>query len=328
MVAKSPIRKSGLRLQLRGWLTLDGPGRPARAWPGDARKGTDPLKILAAAIQMPSAPLRVAENVDRADALLHDARRSGVSLAVLPEMFNTGYARVPCFGAVAEGRDGPTVRHLLARSRTWGMAIAFGFVEADGGHLYDSVGFATPNGELAVYRKRNLVFWERSRFYPGRDPLVVETPWGRVGFAVCADMIYRRVWDRYRGRIDLAVIAAAWPDFADRESGRKDWLLGHVGPMAASIPGRVAHDLGIPVVFSNQVGETETFVPILRTRISDRFAGQSSVSDGRHGPSVVAGCDEAVVLAPITIHPTPGPRTWRSTSPSAPVASSSGLGRS
>ena len=286
------------------------------------------MKILAAAIQMPSEPLRVAENVDRADALLHDARRSGVSLAVLPEMFNTGYARVPCFGAVAEGPDGPTARHLLARSRTWGMAIAFGFVERDGHHLYDSVAFVTPDGRTSIYRKRNLVFWERSRFCPGRDPLIVDTPWGRVGFAVCADMIYRRVWDRYRDRIDLAVIAAAWPDFANRDTGRRDWLLGHVGPMAASIPGRVAQDLGVPVVFSNQVGLTETFVPILRTRIPDRFAGQSSVSDGRHGPSVVAGRDEEIVLAPITIHPTPGPRTWRSTSPSALAASCSGSARS
>ena len=95
--------------------------------------------------------------------------------------------------------------------------------------------------------------------------------------------------------------------------------------MAAAIPGQVARDLGIPVIFSNQVGTTDTFVPILRTRIPDRFAGQSSVSDGRHATSVVAGPDAQVVLAPITIHPTPGPRSWRSTSLSAPVVSCSEL---
>ncbi len=152
---------------------------------------------------------------------------------------------------------------------------------------------------------------------------MVETPWGRFGFAVCADMIYRKVWAEYRDRIDVAVITAAWPDFANRHTGKKDWLLGHVGPMSAAIPGQVASDLGIPVVFANQVGETDTVVPILRSRIPDRFAGRSSVSDGRHAASVVAGVEEAVVLAPITIHPAAGPRTWRSTFPSVLAESSS-----
>ena len=281
------------------------------------------MKILAAAIQMASEPLQVQANLDRADSLLHQAHQAGASLAVLPEMFNTGYSLLPCFGGLAEDRDGPTIRHLAQRSRQWDMAIAAGFVERDGHHLYDSVVFVTPDGQSSIYRKRNLVFWERSRFFPGRDPLVVETPWGRVGFAVCADMIYRKVWAGYRDRIDVAVIAAAWPEFANRLTGRKDWLLGHVGPMAAAIPGQVAADLGIPVVFANLVGDTETYVPILRNRIPDRFAGQSSVCDGRHSGPVVAGLDERVVLAPITIHPTQGPRTWRSTFPSVLAGSSS-----
>ena len=274
------------------------------------------MKILAAAIQMPSEPSRVAANLDRADALLRQAAQQGASLAVLPEMFNTGYGLIPDYAPLAEGRDGPTLRHLANRSRAWDLAIAAGFVERDGHHLYDSVVFVMPDGRTSIYRKRNLVFWERFRFFPGRDPLVVETPWGRFGFAVCADMIYRQVWTEYRDRIDVAIITAAWPEFANRVTGRKDWLLGHVGPMSAAIPGRVALDLGIPVVFANQVGETETVVPILQSRIPDRFAGQSSVTDGRHAASVTAGIAEAVILAPITIHPSQGPRTWRSTFPS------------
>ena len=282
------------------------------------------MKILAAAIQMSSEPLAVGSNLAKADALLRQAHEAGAELAVLPEMFNTGYGLLPDYGPSAEGADGPTLRHLSGRSREWGMAIAGGFVERAGRHLYDSVAFATPDGRVQIYRKRNLVFWERFRFHPGRDPLVVATRWGRIGFAVCADMIYRRVWDGYKDRIDLAIVAAAWPDFADRDTGRKHWLFGHVGPLSGAIPGKVAKDLGIPVVFSNQCGVTQTVIPILRTRISDRFAGLSSLSDGRHGPSIVAGTGEQVLLAPLTIHSPRGPRSCRSTSPSASAASCSG----
>jgi N-carbamoylputrescine amidase len=291
-----------------------------------------PVKILAAAVQMPSEPLQVRLNLERADDLLRQSHEAGVELAVLPEMFNTGYGLLPDYSTVAESRDGPTLTHLRDRSRTWKMAIAAGFVEREGNHLYDALGFCTAEGDLSVYRKRHLVFWERFRFYPGQESLIVPTPWGRVGFAVCADMIYKRVWNEYRDRIDLAVVAAAWPDFANRHTGRKHWLFGHVGAMSAEIPGKVAHDLGIPVVFANQCGATHTTIPYLGTwlteRIIDRFAGQSSVCDGRHGPPVRADADEQVLLSPLTLHPPRGPRLWVSMSPSVPAASCSELARS
>jgi N-carbamoylputrescine amidase len=136
-------------------------------------------------------------------------------------------------------------------------------------------------------------------------------------------MIYRMVWNGYRDRIDLAIIAAAWPDFADRETGRGHWLLGDVGPLSGLIPGRIAQDLGIPVVFSNQCGETRTIIPFL-AKIADRFAGQSCICDGRHGPPVRAGIDEDVVLSSVTVHPQRGLKSWHTMFPSAPAESSSG----
>ena len=282
------------------------------------------MKIVVAAIQMPSDPLDVPGNVQRADDLLSTAHREGVELAVLPELFNTGYSLCPDFGPYSETAEGPTITHLRRRSRDWRMAIAAGFVERAGRHLYDSLAFTDPDGNVRIYRKRNLVFWERFRFHPGRSPLVASTPWGRVGFAICADMIYRKVWDDYRDRIDLAVVSAAWPNFTHRESGRRHWLLGHVGPLSEMIPAKVASDLGIPVVFANQCGETHTTIPILFTKIKDRFAGLSSICDGRHGAPVRAGDEPALLIAPITLHPAKGPKTWHFTSPSARAVSSSG----
>jgi N-carbamoylputrescine amidase len=279
------------------------------------------MKVLAAAVQMPAAPLDVAGNLSRADALLRRAHDAGAELAVLPEMFNTGHSFDPDFAPYAEDAAGPTLAHLRARSREWGMGIAAGFVEREGRHLYDSLAFVTPDGHTHVYRKRNLVFWERSRFRPGRAPLVVPTQFGRIGFAICADMIYHHVWHDYRERIDLAVVAAAWPDFANRDTGNVHWLLGLLGPLSSSIPGKVAQDLGVPVIFANQCGPTKTRVPVLRTLIPDQFAGRSSICDGRHGPPTLAGVEEELVLSPITLHPQRGLKSWRSTFPSVPAAS-------
>lgn len=278
------------------------------------------MRIAAAAIQMPSELHKVADNLERADAHLKRARDAGVEIAVLPEMFNTGYGFCPDYGPFGEGPDGPTLRHLKARSKQWGMGIAAGFVERDAHHLYDSLALVVPEGEVHVYRKRNLVFWEPARFFPGRNPLVAVTRWGRVGFAICADMIYRKVWEGYRDRIDLAIVSAAWPDFACRLTGRKHWLLGHVGPLSGAIPGKVAEDLGIPVIFANQCGETRTRVPLLGATIRDRFAGKSSVCDGRHGAPAVAGRDEGMIVTGVTIHAQRGLKTWRTMSHSVPAA--------
>ena len=279
-----------------------------------------PLRIVVAAIQMRSQLHGLPTNLARADERLRQAHESGAEIAVLPEMFNTGYGHCADYGPHGEGVDGPTLTHLRQRSRQWNMAIAAGFVERAGHHLYDALAFVVPEGDVHVYRKRNLVFWERSRFNPGVAPLVVETRWGRIGFAICADMIYREVWTDYRDRIDLAIIAAAWPNFACRLTGRTHWLLGGVGPLASEIPGRVAMDLGVPVVFANQCGETRTTVPLLGSRIADRFAGRSTICDGRHGPPIAAGVDEEVLLTSITVHRRPGVKSWRSTFRSVPAA--------
>ena len=280
------------------------------------------MKIAVAAIQMPSTPLAVAANVERAETLLGKAHAGGAELAVLPELFNTGYGRFADYWPYGEDRSGPTLRRLQELSRRWRMAIAAGYVERDGRHLYNSVAFVQPEGTVDVYRKRNIVFWERFRFRPGRDPLVVASPWGRIGFAICADMIHRDVWNGYRGRIDLAVVSSAWPEFAHRETGRKHWLLGQVGPLARN-PGAGRDDLGIPVVFANQCGPTETVIPGLGRPIADRFAGGSCVCDGRHAPPVQAGAEEheQMVLSQVMVQPPKGFQTWRTMSHSAREAS-------
>ncbi len=158
---------------------------------------------------------------------------------------------------------------------------------------------------------------------PAERPLVVSTPWGRVGFAICADMIYRKVWSDYRDRIDLAVVSAAWPDFADRDSGRRHWLLGHVGPLSARFRRRSRWTWAFRSFSPTSVARPARRSPCCDTRIRDRFAGQSSICDGRHGEPVRAGREPSLLIAPITIHQQRGMKSWRSMSPSAPVASCS-----
>jgi predicted amidohydrolase len=263
------------------------------------------VKIVVAAVQMRSELLQQSVNLDVADSFLRKAHEAGAELSVLPEMFNTGYGLLPDFGPYSEDADGPTLRHLSRRSRQWGMGIAAGFVERNGRHLYDALALCLPDGSIHIYRKRHLVFWEGFRFRAGRTSLVVNTPWGRVGLAVCADMMDRRVWNEYRGRIDLAVVASAWREFACRHTGRGHCLFGHVGPMATAIPRQISRDLDVLIIFANQTGPTHTTIPVigltLAIHIADRFAGHSSICGGRGITPVIADGKPQVIFSEVNI---------------------------
>ena len=141
------------------------------------------MKIVAAAVQMTAELAQQRSTLKWPTTSCAKSHRAGAELTVLPEMFNTGYGLFPDFGPGSEESDGPMLRHLSQRSRQWGMGIAAGFVERDGRHLYDALALCLPDGSTHIYRKRHLVFWESFRFRPGRSPLVVPTPWGRIGLA-------------------------------------------------------------------------------------------------------------------------------------------------
>ena len=207
--------------------------------------------------------------------------------------------------------SGPTARRRTApRSRTSASAAGSGAWRSPRGSSSATAGIstirspsATPDGDVHVYRKRNLVFWERFRFHPGRSPLVVSTPWGRVGFAICADMIYRKVWNDYRDRIDLAVVSAAWPDFADRDSGRRHWLLGPRRPALGGDPGEGRHRTWA----SRSSSPTSAARPARR---SPSWAPGSATGSPARAASATAGTarrcvpaeEPSLLIAPITLH--------------------------
>ena len=115
-------------------------------------------------------------------------------IVLLPELASSGYV----FESLDEARscgepaDGPTVSAWAVGAAHFGMVVIGGFAElGDDGSLYNSTAVVGPDGLLAVYRKTHL--WDREKlwFTPGSErPPVVETPFGRIGVAVCYDLYF------------------------------------------------------------------------------------------------------------------------------------------
>ncbi|MFM1801124.1 MAG: (R)-stereoselective amidase [Planctomycetota bacterium] len=259
------------------------------------------MKILAASVQMQSRLSRPEENLEIGDAYIQTAVSHGAELVVLPELFCCGYGFGTPYIALAGGCNGRFVAFLQERAKRYRIGIAAGVALWHAGEIYNSIAFCLPDGRVHYYSKRNLVFWEPMVFRRGKRPTIVETPWGRIGLAICADMIYKRVWRDYQDQIDLAIISSAWPEFACNRKGRPNWLLGRLGPLCRELPQKISHDLDVPVIFSNQCGKTMTSVPLMNASLEDQFAGASAIVDHQTGTQIRAELEPALVLGEILL---------------------------
>lgn len=257
--------------------------------------------VPVAAVQFTSSQGNPIANLDRISQLAAEAHAKGARLIVFPELANTGYFEDVELHSLAEDTLGQTVQGLVKIASRLGVYLAAGFVERFQGDVYNSLAFCTPRGQISIYRKRHLIFWEHSYFRAGRDPLIVQTDLGRIGFAICADMMYSSVWSHYRGLIDLAVIAAAWPR-RTRETGfRVGWMLEPSWSLAGELPTRIASELKIPVVFANHCGACHVRIPQLGPATPAAFAGRTGVFD-EHGHRLTKEHDsEEVVIGTVSV---------------------------
>jgi len=146
----------------------------------------------------------------KAERLMAEAAAAGSKLAVFPEAFLGGYPKGADFGTLLgsrseEGRaqfrryyenaievPGPVTERLGAAARAHELWVTIGVIERDGGTLYCTVLFFSPDGALAgKHRKLMPTALERIiwGFGDGSTLAVIDTGFGRMGAVIC--------WENY-----------------------------------------------------------------------------------------------------------------------------------
>jgi predicted amidohydrolase len=116
---------------------------------------------------------------------------SGADLVVAAEMITTGYHIGARTHELAEPADGPTAARMSALARETGVALAYGYPEAAGEHVYNSVQLIGNTGQrLANYRKTHLFgAIDKDWFVAGTEAVVQADLDGvRVGLLICYDV--------------------------------------------------------------------------------------------------------------------------------------------
>src|SRR5690606_18547698 len=147
-----------------------------------------------------------------------EAHGLGVEFLVFPEAFLGGYPKGLDFGArvgsrTPEGRDdfrryfesaitvpGPETVELAELAASTGMTLVVGVIERDGGTLYCTVVYVTPDGGL-VGKHRKLMPTASERLIWGQGDgstiEVFDSPAGRFSSAIC--------WENYMPQLRLAL---------------------------------------------------------------------------------------------------------------------------
>ncbi len=138
------------------------------------------------------------KNLKRMMEYARSANALGVKLIAFPEMALTGYDNeddIPKKDKMqmkrAEVIPGESTLKMAKLSKELGMYIIFGMPERDSEDLatiYNSAAVVTPEGEILKYRKMHLPGTEADWATRGDEPLLVDTPWGRIGVVICYDM--------------------------------------------------------------------------------------------------------------------------------------------
>jgi len=187
-----------------------------------------------AAIQMTSSHL-VAENLAEADALLREAKEAGALVACLPENFSFIGLKDADKLQVAEADGNGVVQAFLSdAARQLNMWILGGTIVirtddsnrvANASLLFDAAG-----KRVARYDKihlfdvtipgRNEQYRESTHVLPGREPVLADTPVGRLGLSVCYDM---RFPELYRELVSQGAEWLAMPAAFTVPTGRAHW---------------------------------------------------------------------------------------------------------
>ncbi|GFE59594.1 carbon-nitrogen family hydrolase [Geobacter sp. AOG2] len=168
--------------------------------------------IRATAIQFNVKQGDVEANLAHVRRALQRAAAQGANLAVLPEMWSSGFA-YKTLNELAL-RTAGIVEELLALSRELKLVIVGSMPEPNGDKVFNTV-FLADNGTLAgVYRKIHLfsLLGEDRAFSGGDRWLLAETSIGKIGVIICYDLRFPELSRRLAVEgAQVICIPAQWP---------------------------------------------------------------------------------------------------------------------
>ncbi len=232
------------------------------------------MEIKVAIIQMDVAAGKPEKNLARASFFLEEARKSGAQIALLPELWLSGYVLDRAKELASPLGEG-FFKEVAALARAHSVYLIGSTLEEKEGRFYNTATIFSPEGQLlGFYRKIHLFApMNETRFLsPGNETPVFRLPWGNTALAICYDLRFPELFRLYALKgAEIIFVPAHWP-----ESRIEYWRL----------------------FLRARATENQLFV-VGCNRTKNGFGGWSGAYSPRGKPIVEGDQEETVLLATI-----------------------------
>lgn len=155
------------------------------------RKFMSDIRATIAVAQMDCALADLDANLNKIDAFAGLAKTLGADVVIFPECATTGTFIGERIDDLADEPDGPATRRLGGIAKARSITLVCGLYTRENGLLHNSQKVFGPDGALlATYHKLHLFSSERVVCTPGSQPVVVQTPIGKLGLTICYDLVF------------------------------------------------------------------------------------------------------------------------------------------
>jgi len=189
---------------------------------------------VVAAVQMASGP-NVKANLEEAEKLIKTAVQQDAELVVLPENFAImGLSEMDKVAIAETAGEGPIQRFLSQQASKHGVWIVGGTIPLESavtGKVYSASLLYNDSGDVVarydkihlfdvVLEDSNESYNESETIESGDDIVVVDTPFGKLGMAVCYDL---RFPELFRAMADVGMEVCVLPSAFTSLTGRAHW---------------------------------------------------------------------------------------------------------
>lgn len=230
-----------------------------------------------AAVQLDIAWEDPPANAARAGPLLAAAAQQGATLALLPEMWSTGFSMDA--ERLAELPDGPSTMFLVEQAADHAMWVGGSLPVRLPGHDRPANCFTLAGPDGAVHRYAKIHSFshagEHDHYAAGHERLTVEVDGCRCTLFVCYDLRFGDDFWAATATTDCYLVVANWPV-----------VRGH--HWRTLLRARAIENQAY-VVGVNRVGRDP----------QEAYAGESAVIDPSGAPVVEAGAEEGVMIGDV-----------------------------
>ena len=183
-----------------------------------------------AAVQMASGP-NVPSNLNEAERLVEKAVAQGTRLVVLPEYFPVMGLNDMSKVAVREKPNEGVIQTFLSKTarkhKIWLVGGSIPLVASTPDKVLNSCLVFDEHGEQVARHDKihlfnlnlgNEQYHEGETIEPGNKVVVVDSPFGRIGLAICYDLRFPELF-RAMGTVDIIVLPSAFTE----TTGKMHW---------------------------------------------------------------------------------------------------------